>query len=116
MDMSDSELYDLNDDEMENLLECGFYAINKKYSGLSYKGVELEHDRSYSIGGSLIEYRLADPDKVRILFMGEDGVELDDALDRFLDDLESSLEVVEGGKIEINNKKRLRQSLYRLLK
>ena len=108
--------YELNDDEMEDLLEDGYFTVQTRYDGLSYKGTELEHDHHYIVDKRHIQYRLADPDKVRTLFMGEDGVKLDDALDRFLDDLESSLEVVEGGKVEINNKKRLRQSLYRLLK
>lgn len=108
-------LYELKDHEMELLLERGFYSVNKKYRGLSYQGIELEHDRSYSLG-SLVEFKLADPYKARLLFMGEDGVKLDDALDRFLDQLEDSLEVVEGGKIKIKNKDSLRRSLWSLLK
>lgn len=108
--------YELNDDEMEDLLENGCFTVQTRYDGLSYKGIELEHRDHYIVDKRHIEYRLADPDKVRTLFMGEDGVKLDDILDRFLNDLESSLEVVEGGKVQINNKDHLRKALWRLLK
>jgi len=109
-------LYELKDHEMEILLESGGFTVNKKYEGLSYNGVELEHDYYWWRGRSDVCYRLASPDAARLLFMGEDGIKLDDALDRFLDDLEKSLEVVEGGKVQINNKDSLRRSLWSLLK
>lgn len=109
-------LYDLKDHEMEILLEDGGFTVKKNYDGLSYRGKELEHDRHYWIDRNRIHYQLADLGAARLLFMGEAGVKLDDALDRFLDDLEKSLEVVEWGKVQINNKDHLRKALWRLLK
>lgn len=108
-------LYELNDDEMEILLEDGDFSVKRTYEGLSYKGTKLEHEHCRTCGPHTT-YRLADPDKARLLFMGEDGVKLDDALDIFLDNLEESLEVVEGGRVQINNKDYLRKALWRLLK
>lgn len=108
-------LYELNDDEMEILLEDGCFTVKGGYDGLSYKGNELEYEHHWVVRNH-IRYQLADLGVARLLFMGEAGVKLDDALDRFLDDLEKSLEVVEGGKVQINNKDHLRKALWRLLK
>lgn len=106
-------IYELRDDEMLQLIENDEFITHKQYTALHYKGVKVKCHRSY------LPYKQhyfvpKDPHKLRLLVMGKEEVEREQAIVSFLDDLEESINIGDCGEIVLD-KRTLLKSLRKLL-